>query len=284
MGGRQTTKKDRPTRGPKDSLALYVYCIGEREALTLLAGGASPEPIERETRLEIVNGHELAAVTSVVPLSDYNEESLPERLSDPRWITERAMRHERVVEHFAARASVIPLRFGTIYLRREGVEEMLVASVAELQATIDRLQGCDEWGINLYLERGKLLGSIEATNPRMRDASEQMAHAPPGQAYLLRKKLDVLRADEARVETKRIVTDIEHALSLVSDRLKSLRLMKDEAAAAYGEAVGRFAFLVERRRFQEFSATAERLAKKYEASGFRLELTGPWPAYNFVSG
>jgi hypothetical protein len=35
------------------------------------------------------------------------------------------MRHEQVVEHFASRTSVVPLRFGTIYLDRAGIEQML---------------------------------------------------------------------------------------------------------------------------------------------------------------
>jgi hypothetical protein len=43
------------------------------------------------------------------------------------------------------------------------------------------------------------------------------------------------------------------------------------------------AFLVERAGFDEFRRVAERLAGEYACAGIRLELTGPWPAYNFVN-
>jgi len=41
---------------------------------------------------------------------------------------------------------------------------------------------------------------------------------------------------------------------------------------------------VKRAAFEEFRDAAERLAQEHQAGGIRLELTGPWPVYNFVTG
>jgi hypothetical protein len=41
---------------------------------------------------------------------------------------------------------------------------------------------------------------------------------------------------------------------------------------------------VKRSGFEEFRDAAERLAQEHQPTGIRLELTGPWPVYNFVTG
>jgi hypothetical protein len=48
-----------------------------------------------------------------------------------------------------------------------------------------------------------------------------------------------------------------------------------------GEVVAKLAFLVPKSRLADFRALAERLAQRHRTSGFQLEMTGPWPAYNF---
>ena len=67
------------------------------------------------------------------------------------------------------------------------------------------------------------------------------------------------------------------------DGAARLRVIKDEAGEQ-GETAARLAFLVQRESFEDFRAAAERLAERYTPLGFRFELTGPWPAYNFAEG
>jgi hypothetical protein len=95
--------------------------------------------------------------------------------------------------------------------------------------------------------------------------------------------MEALRADEARLEIKRVVAEIERALAAQSERSASLRVMKDEATE-HGKAVGKMAFLVAGERLDDFREEAERLARAHADAGFRLEMTGPWPAYNFSTG
>jgi hypothetical protein len=97
----------------------------------------------------------------------------------------------------------------------------------------------------------------------------------------MRKKIEGLRETEAREELKRVAAKIEQELSGASESVKRLRVLKDEGNER-GELSAKFAFLVERKGFDEFHAAAERLARECAAAGFRIELTGPWPAYNFA--
>jgi len=262
--------------------AFYVYCIGERGILApLLREVARPEPIEPGADLALAAAGRLGALFSTVPTAAYDEESLPARLSDPEWAAVRGMRHQRVVEHFARRAAVVPLRFGTLFLQRRRIAAMLADRAAELEALLERLRDRDEWSVSLSCQREQLLAGLDAVNPRLREAAARAAQASPGQAFLLRKKLDGFRAEEARGEAARAAREVEEMLGTVSDATARLRLLK-VLEAEEGTPVARLAFLVARAEFGRFREAAEDLASRYAPLGFRLALTGPWPAYSFA--
>jgi len=263
-----------------NELGYYVYCIAESVTAHQLGTSSFPAAIEDNVNLEWVTANDLAALASAVPLELYGEEALAERLSDATWTAVRAMRHETVVEYVAKRASVVPLRFGTIYLERSSIERMLNEKTRELTQIIERLRGREEWGVNVYWDRATLMASITEVSPRLRELARQAEAASPGQAYLMQKKIEALRVDEARTALNEIIDRVDQTLTEHADEGKRLRILKVEATE-HGELKGKFAFLVKRSQFEEFRAGAERLAQEYGVTGVRLELTGPWPAYNF---
>jgi hypothetical protein len=262
--------------------AYYVYCIAESASVAQLPADSLPAAIEDDAKLEWISVNTLAALVSEVPREAYNEESLAEHLTDATWTAIRAMRHETVAEYVAKRASVIPLRFGTIYLERNGIEQMLTEKSRELEEIIEHLRGREEWGVNVYCDRAVLLTSITSVSPVLRELAERAAQAPPGQSYLMQKKIDTLRVDEARTAVNRIVDQIEAKLREQTDDARRLRILKVETTE-HGELKAKFAFLVKRSSFEEFRDAAEHLAQEHQPAGVRLELTGPWPVYNFVN-
>lgn len=264
----------------KNQLGYYVYGIAESVAAQPLDVSSFPAAIEENTKLDWVTANDLAALVSAVPLDVYGEEALAEHLTDATWTAVRAMRHETVVEYVAKRASMVPLRFGTIYLERSSIERMLNEKGRELAQLIERLRGREEWGVNVYWDRATLMASITEVSPRLRELARQAEAASPGQAYLMQKKIEALRVDEARTALNEIIDHLEQTLREHADEGRRLRILKVEATE-HGELKGKFAFLVKRSQFEEFRAAAERLADENAAAGVRLELTGPWPAYNF---
>jgi hypothetical protein len=261
--------------------AFYVYCIAESVAAAQLPADSLPAAIEDDSKLEWVSVNALAALVSRVPRESYSEESLAEHLTDATWTAIRAMRHETVVEYVAKRTSVVPLRFGTIYLERHGIEQMLAERSRELEQIIEHLRGREEWGVNVWCDRAMLMSSITSVSPVLRDLVERAGQAPPGQSYLMQKKIEALKVDETRAAVNRIVDQIEEKLKEQSDDARRLRILKVETTE-HGELKAKFAFLVKRSEFEEFRDAAERLAQENQAAGARLELTGPWPVYNFV--
>ena len=262
-------------------MSYYVYCIAESAAADQLSADSLPTAIEDDSTLEWVSVNALAALVSRVPTETYSEENLSEKLTDATWTAIRAMRHETVVEYVAKRTSVVPLRFGTIYLEREGIEGVLAEKARELQQIIEQLRGREEWGVNVYCDRSVLMASITSVSRVLREMTERAGQASPGQSYLMQKKIDALKVDESRAAVNRIVDQVEEGLKEQSDEGRRLRILKVETTE-HGELKAKFAFLVKRSGFEEFRTAAERLAQEHQAAGIRLELTGPWPVYNFT--
>ena len=261
----------------------YVYCISERApALEILTTGSVPSAIEENAGLEIREAGDLAAIVSRVPLSVFGEGSLDAHLSDAPWVTVRAMRHEQVVEYFARKTSVVPLRFGTIYLDEAGIKQMLAEKQAQLHSILRRVNGREEWGVNVYCNKEVLLENITNISPRLREMVAAAKSASPGQSYLLQKKIEALRADESKLEIERTAKRIEERLSSLSDGAARLRVLKVETTE-HGELRSKFAFLVSKAKFEDFREAAEEIAREIGSAGIRIELTGPWPAYNFAS-
>jgi hypothetical protein len=262
---------------------FYVYCIADSAASTSLSADSLPAAIEDDSQLEwvVLRNRSVAALVSRVPRDDYTEEKLAEHLTDATWTAIRAMRHETVVEFITRRTSAVPLRFGTIYLEREGIETMLSEKARELEEIIEHLRGREEWGVNVYCDRAALLSSITMVSPVLREMVERAQQAPPGQSYLLQKKIDALRVDEARTAVNGIVDQIEEKLKEQSEDARRLRILKVETTE-HGELKAKFAFLISRKDFEAFREAAEHLAREHQTAGIRLELTGPWPVYNFV--
>ena len=272
----------RPMTGNGQSQqAWYIYCVAEIAATEQFDAGAFPAAIEETAKLEWITANDLAALASAVPLEVYGEAALSDHLTDATWTAVRAMRHETVVEYVAKRVSVVPLRFGTIYLDRSGIELMLAEKGRDLKDIIERLRGREEWGVNVYSDRATLLASITEVSPRLRELARQAEAASPGQSYLMQKKIEALRVDEARVALNEIIEQIEKTLAAQAEDARRLRILKVESAE-HGELKGKFAFLVKRSEFEEFRSAAERVAEENLSAGVRLELTGPWPAYNFT--
>jgi len=275
VGSNENNNQDR------SGSVLYVYCIAEAGPANEMLSESSPPAIEDGAAVELIDAGNLAAIVSSVPSTSYDEMSLAEHLTDPSWTALRAMRHENVVEHFAKRTSVVPLRFGTIYLERARIETMLSDNNLRLTALLERLRNREEWGVNVYLDKNLLMATITSLSPRLKDLTERAAIASPGESYLLKKRLETMKAEEARVETNRAIAEVEKDLGAKSVDARRLRVLKVEGTE-HGELKAKFAFLIQRSEFQNFQSAAEKIARKLKSGGISLELTGPWPAYNFA--
>jgi hypothetical protein len=219
--------------------------------------------------LAVVERDGLAAVASRVPLSEYGEDALRENLNDLAWLEDVARRHDRVLAELLGGGPVVPLRICTIYRDDGQLAAMLVERGAELEATLERLDGKAEWGVKAVAEPERLEAQRE---PAL------AAPTSPGAAYLARKK----QAAAARGEAERLIAstvrDAHARLCELAAAAVLLPSQNRDLSGHRGEMVFNAAYLVDEERALAFGAAVE----EQGCEGLRFELTGPWPAYNFA--
>ena len=257
--------------GPTAGDALWVYCVLDaRDEVPDELEGIEGAPV-----LRIVE-RDLAALVSLVPLADYDDERLRDHLNDIEWVERTARAHEDVLEQVLARATVVPLRLCTIYRDDEGVCRFLRDERDELRHSLDAVAGRAEWGLKLFADATRL-----RTGPA--------ADAPPpdpgdGAGYLARKQRD----HDARATLDELVAvraeDAHRRLAAVADAARTNPLQRPEVHGHDGDMILNGVYLVPRSSEPDLVRTVEELRSAWEPDGFAVVLTGPWPAYNFVSG
>lgn len=261
--------------------AVYVYAIGRQSELRkLLSTSGTPPALEDATNIALVTDGDLAAVVSEAPLLNFGEGRFEQQLKDPTWAADKVMRHEKLAEYLATKSCVVPLRFGVMYSTPELIREMLVSRRTRLNQILERLADREEWGLNVYADRKKLYEQMAELSPKLAEMQKTAKAASPGQAYLLSKKLETLKIAESKTEIRRVVQEIRSELAAESVELKDLPVRELESKQDPA-VVAKIAFLIDRNKLKDFRKAAEKAAKKYVPFGFALELTGPWPPYNF---
>ena len=221
--------------------------------------------------MQLVDVQGLAAVTSAVEAAEFSEAALAENTSDAAWLGRKALAHQAVLDRLtAAGCPIVPFRFGAIYVDRAHVQRLLVERRDALAAALGRVDGSVELGVKGTLE-------LARATPAARGGSDTLS----GAEYLRRRKAELGR-DSALEATALARARALH--SALADAAAEARANAPREAEREGELpVLNGAYLVRRSDEARFRELVDRLAAESAEAGLRLEVTGPWPPYNFVS-
>ncbi|MEV1147002.1 GvpL/GvpF family gas vesicle protein [Micromonospora sp. NPDC049799] len=212
----------------------------------------------------------LTAVVSTVPLSAYGEEALRRNLEDLAWLERAARAHHAVVDALSRAGAVVPARLATVHHGDEGVARVLVERHDELAATLDRLDGREEWGVKGYAVPGAV--------PR---AAAPAGGGGAGAAYLRRRRAQLTAREEGQRIAAEAAAAVHEALAGYAVAARRHAPQDRRLSGAATAMVVNGAYLVDRPRLKGFSALVDALADRHPE--IRLELTGPWPPYSFVA-
>jgi hypothetical protein len=242
--------------------AWYVYGVAEDDpALARLDG------------VELIRRGALVAVARDVPLDEFGEEVLPERLNDREWLERNARAHEAVLQATAAVTTVVPLRFGTIYRGREQVERMLEERDEELRDTLERVRGHVELGVKAWVA----LAALERTF----GADDQPVEGRAGAAYLQRRSREQERARELKARCIELAEEAHGRLTMVAVAAVSNRPQPRELTGRSESMLLNGAYLVPDGD-EMLRSEVQQLAVEHAGLGVDYELTGPWPPHNFA--
>jgi Gas vesicle synthesis protein GvpL/GvpF len=247
--------------------ALWAYCVLRADATLPPAG------------LERVEHGDLVALVSRVPLAEFGEEPLRRNLNDFDWLERVARSHEAVLERTMKAATIVPLRLCTIFKDEDGVRRMLESERGALADALERLDGRQEWGVKLIVERGAL---EEAARARVPEDEAVPETSGGGGAYMLRRRLErQVRAAADRL-AEELAEDVHARLQDWASDAVLNPPQNRELSGHEGEMLLNGAYLVEHDRVEPLRGLIEELEGRHRELGARLELTGPWPPYNFV--
>jgi hypothetical protein len=224
--------------------ALYVYGVVPAAAT-----------IDAPT-VELLREDGLAAVVGRVPLDEFGADVIDARLRDPAWLEARVRAHHDVLDSVLQRTHVVPLRFGAVFETEEHVRRML-RERNELPDALERVRGCVELGVKAF--------------PRA-EPQETTPAPTSGAAYLRAKQRE--RADAARRHDE-LCAAADDIYARLAEQARDARVSRP---APGSDAVLNSAYLVPRDDEASFRAAAAALL----SPSLRVEVTGPWPPYNFV--
>lgn len=257
---------------------LWTYCV-------VPAAAAIPREVSGVAPASLVGRVErdgLAALVSSIPLDEYGEAALPENLNDLAWLERVARAHEEVLEAALAKGPIVPLRLCTIYRGREGVQRMLEEQHASLQATLESLAGLQEWSVKLLVDRSLVETAATRRSDDIAHLEAELDAQTGGGAYMLQRRL----ARARQVETEQLLHELaEDAHARLQDQAAEATLnppQNPDLAGYEGEMILNGAYLVETTKLPDLRALVDELGERHRSLGARLELTGPWPPYNFL--
>jgi hypothetical protein len=248
------------------SNATYVYCAmrsGRKPDLSRaprgLRGMARPRALDADDGMWLV--------VADAPLAQYGERQIERGLRDLSWVSRCALAHEALVEHLARTATVVPMKLFTLYTSDERALARLRRTRRRIDAVTTRIAGCDEWGVRVYVERDA------GRRPR---GAPRAPRPTSGRAFLEAKKEQQRQTRTASDRGHVLMTRVYRALAREAG--ESLRRAPDGADLAL-DAV----YLVSRSTHRGFQVEVRREGARLAREGYKLVLTGPWPAYHFVA-
>ena len=217
----------------------------------------------QQADLEYVTSGPLAAVTSRMDLDlDSN-------------LRADLTAHTEVLEWLRERATVIPVAFGTVLEDVEAaVTDVLDSGVEESLDVLGRLADTAQFNLRGVYRRDEVLSELVLGEPRLADLYRRTRGLPPEEPHPELLELGQGLADAwGRART----ADGERILAAVAPYVLDIR----ELATTDEDQVFNAAVLVSQSHQEVVESTLEEIAAS-EHARIRLQLTGPYPAYDFV--
>jgi hypothetical protein len=236
---------------------IYLYGITESRArIPDLIG------VDRFAKVESIDCDGVFCWISRVSAQDF-EKDLAHNLENLDWLAEASVAHQRVIAAIGSKTEILPCRLGTVFRTETSLCKHVVKRVSVYKRDFARIKGADEWGVKVF-EVQPVISRV----PRIRS----------GKDYL-KAKAALLPARRRKSET---------AESEILKFGRELEQVSAETAPAGNVSRGQrgLAFqrtlLVRRTNRKQLESLLEKFAHDW-AEERRIECTGPWPPYSFVS-
>jgi hypothetical protein len=263
----------------------YLYAITRADCpLPPLGPGVDPRFV-----VQAVPCGPLAALASRVDLERFDLRKLEEGTADLPWLSNVAVRHDRVVREAARCGPLMPLRIGTVFQSRESLLAKITRHETRVVEFLQSLGDRREWTVKVYLDAAGPFAASQAAavaplspeQPSVGGGRGVGGEGGQGTNYLTSRRLESVRRRQLQEAVRRELLAVADTLGALCDTWRQLRPLPANLVDRPQPMVWNAAFLPARAHEDLFRATCRRFQAGLAPKGFALALSGPWPAYHF---
>jgi len=242
---------------------VHTYCAVPGATEVGTAGGIDGSSVST------VAVGQVALVIGELSAERYGADAWRKHATDSEWLAEVVGQHHAVLQAALAETDVLPLRLPGIYQDVAALRRIYAAQEDALAQALSSIRGQVEMGAKVYLSKAT-------------PAAASAASGESGRGYLTRRISEAAEREESRQRQQAMVVEAHDTLSQQAKRAV-VNEPQDPALSGRREPMLlNAAYLIPRNSQNEFAACSETLHHALASEGLLLEVTGPWPAYNFA--
>jgi hypothetical protein len=238
----------------------YVYCIVDSSKPTQLGNiGLLSSPAY------VLVHKDLGAVVSPIPYAE------------PQASIDNILAHQRVIESARKISTTLPVKFGTIFRKEDGVKTLLSRSYDDYRTKVTKLKGTNEFGVKVLFNKAgmvKMKSFVEKTSPEVLKMRKSLQKSTQGKSYFTRLKMTEAIRSETYKRLDALSSEIHKELSRNCEQSSLLR-------SEHEQIVLNAAYLVRSSESDAFLTRAADLGRKYAEKGLIVHSSGPWAPYSF---
>lgn len=240
-----------------DRRVLYLYGVTQSQPVKPIVQVG----VDLQSSVEVTGCEGVTCWISRVSAEEF-ENSLTRNMENLDWLATASVAHQRAIQTIAQRADILPARFGTVFRDERSLAAHIQEHLKQISKDFKRVKDADEWGIKIF-ESAPTTTAV----PKVSSGKEYlMAKA----AMLPKKKTAPIPAEE--------LNDFESALSdIAEESAPAGRISSGQRGLLFQTSL-----LVKRANRQQLESVLKRFSRQW-AETRRIECTGPWPPYSFVS-
>lgn len=241
---------------PETGTLLYLYGITAASASL----PATLRGVDTAAPVQPLESSGFVCWVSRVDGREFGDE-LARNMENLEWLAEASVRHQRVVAAIYEKEDILPARFGTVFAGEESLRADMIRRKAALLAGFRRVTGADEWNVRVFAVPRAVTAATTARS---------------GKEYLQRKAALMQTRGSRTLEAE--IKEFAAAL----DEIATSSTEGGKVGAGQPGLRWQASLLVPRARRKKLDALLARFSHQWREQ-CRVECTGPWPPYSFVS-
>jgi hypothetical protein len=239
---------------PADSV-IYLYGVSK-------SAGAAPTiaGVDGKSKIQAFDCAGLVAWVSRVPAEEFGTK-FSQNLEDLDWLAAVSVRHQRAVSAIAESRDMLPARLGTVFLSEDSLKADIRRRSHSLERDLNRIAGMQEWGVKIFLSP-----QTTALPSKVKTGREYLE----AKSKLLRMRKPVVADDDI----KTLARELEKISAATAEGGKISGGARD---LQYQVSV-----LVKKADRKKLEQLLRRFSKEWKDLR-KIECSGPWPPYSFVS-